>query len=214
MTTTDDRMPRQLKRKLESVTTREWHEADAGKTRRMLRLARALLRWVDGSEDRLQRAFASLPGAACDWLLDLPELLVNRGLVDEARRLAYSAAEVWSPEDFYADLALALAHAGHADLARQEMQNALERFPADPWVWIKCGDAALALEDDAEAERRYRKAIALAADDDGTRDAAEERLEDMSAGALGRGGSDFRVEGAQVTLPAAGAMDGRSLLGP
>ncbi len=165
MRTRHEPLPKDLRRALERVL-----EAAPGQVDLLDELHQAwrLLAWAlredDGpgaAWDDLEGILLFLPGRAWDWFLDLPPRLVHAGHVAEARRFAHAVARIWQPCDMLADLALALAEDRRRTDARIEIEYCLEHFPNVAWVQIKCAVAALALGDDAGAERRLRRALEL-----------------------------------------------------
>ena len=111
-----------------------------------------------------------------DWLLELPFELAGNGLVTEAAEIGKRFAEVFEPENFLADRAAILAVHGRRDEAATQVEEILARFPEDPWVAIKAGDACYALGDKQAAESLYRRGWTQAGDDSYTREGALERL--------------------------------------
>lgn len=69
-----------------------------------------------------------------------------------------------------------LAEAGRRDEALTQVNENLTRFPEDPWISIKSGDAYKALGELKEAKTLYHRGLDLAGEDGYTRNGALERL--------------------------------------
>lgn len=110
------------------------------------------------------------------WILELPFTLARRGLVSEAAALGARYAEVIEPENFLGDRAVILAEAGRHDEALTQVNEILTRFPEDPWISIKSGDAYKALGELEQAKTFYHRGLNLAGEDGYARDGALERL--------------------------------------
>ncbi len=115
-----------------------------------------------------------------NWLTELPMALAAGGLVDEAVAVgdAYAALDATDREMLARDVAVILAEAGRADEALMRV-GALE--PDDPWTQITAGDVHAALGDALEAERAFRKALALTRRPDGSPYDAAIALERLGA---------------------------------
>jgi hypothetical protein len=109
------------------------------------------------------------------WLIDLPVRLAEVGLVDEALQLSARGEPFLPHSELLADRARILAEAGRPAAARAQIEAVLARFPGDPWVALKCGDAGRTLGDVAWAEEQYHRGLEEAQDLD-TRIGALERL--------------------------------------
>ena len=174
----------QIARAIDAILD-EWRDGRAADTNRRLaedeRVALRFVRWVDGDEERFHAVLDALPDAVDDWMLNLAPELARHGRHAAAETIARGFAAVWEPENFLADLALGLAWGGAHDAARRVIAECLSRFPNDPWVSIKCGDARAELGEMDAAARLYRRGRELAGDDLGTVEAAEERLESLAS---------------------------------
>jgi tetratricopeptide (TPR) repeat protein len=109
-----------------------------------------------------------------DWLTELPFELAGDGFVDQAvdvaRRYTYIA-----PATLMGDLGYILARAGRCAEAKEQILENLKKFPEDPWVIIKGGDALDRCGKPDQAERLYLQALEMTADGF-TQDGALERL--------------------------------------
>ncbi len=125
------------------------------------------------------------------WLLELPLALAAGGLVDEAVAVgdAYATLDASDGATFARDVAVILAEAGRGDDALPRVDALLRRAPDDVWAHVGAGDVRAALRDAREAERAYRRALALAQGRDGSAwdvAAVSQRLGDVLAGQPGR----------------------------
>lgn len=127
----------------------------------------SLLKTIESADDNLDMI---------GWVLDLPFTLARRGLVSEAAALGARWAEVIEPENFLGDRAVILAEAGRHDEALTQVNENLTRFPKDPWISIKSGDAYRALGELEQAKTLYHRGLDLAGEDGYARDGALERL--------------------------------------
>lgn len=127
----------------------------------------SLLEAIESTDDNLD---------IIGWVLDLPFTLARRGLVSEAAALGARWAEVIEPENFLGDRAVILAEAGRHDEALTQVNENLTRFPKDPWIFIKSGDAYKALGELEQAKTLYHRGLDLAGEDGYARDGALERL--------------------------------------
>ena len=112
---------------------------------------------------------------------------------------------------FARDVAVILAQAGRRDDALARVDALLSGAPDDVWSHVGAGDVHAALGDDDEAERAFRRALALAQRRDG--DAWDvgvvlERLADVLTGQPGR--EDEAAEIARAALRAERASYGGS----
>jgi tetratricopeptide (TPR) repeat protein len=110
------------------------------------------------------------------WLMAVPFDLARHGMVDEAASLCARLAEVIEADNFLADRAVILAEAGRREEAIAQVQDNLIRWPTDPWIFIKAGDAHNRLGDKALAATLYRCGLEYAGEDQHTRLGALERL--------------------------------------
>jgi hypothetical protein len=99
-----------------------------------------------------------------DWLLNLILELGRAGLAAEAKPVAEALGRV-EPElraVIDADLAIALAQAGHGDDARAQIAANLAAWADDFWVRVNAGDALEALGDLDGARSHFEAARAMA----------------------------------------------------
>jgi tetratricopeptide (TPR) repeat protein len=127
---------------------------------------------------------------AHDWMSELPWELAQRGLADDAVRVADAFAELdpLQRSAYAGDAALILAEAGRADEARARTEANLRTFPRDVWARVHAGDMHRELGDDEQAEREYRRAAALAEGAGHAQDVAAvaERLAELLLAVPGR----------------------------
>lgn len=144
-----------------------------------LRVARAFREWIGSEPDRFDQVQERLQ-FECDpmeWLLsDLLWKLKQAGMIDEMIAHAHSFAEVTNPDNFLGDLALFLAEVGRLDEALDQARANLDRFPDDAWTVIRAGEIHQIRGEFEQAESVYRKALAMADKDYGTRAGVLERL--------------------------------------
>lgn len=140
-------------------------------------------------------------GELSDWLLPLPPELADNGMSSEGAALARELAGIIETEadNFLGELAIILAEAGRVAEAREQIRENQEHFPDDAWVRIKAGDAFLAMNDIAEAERTYRTALEMP-DMHKSREGALERLVPMLRTA-GKDEEANRLEAEQKKRP-------------
>jgi hypothetical protein len=123
------------------------------------------------------------------WLTELPMGLAAAGLVDEAVAVgdAYAALDAEHGATFARDVAVIVAQAGRRTDALARADVLLRDAPDDVWAHITAGDVHDALGDASEAERAFRRALALAQEHDAWDvRAALERLGDVVLGQPGR----------------------------
>jgi tetratricopeptide (TPR) repeat protein len=111
-----------------------------------------------------------------DWLLSLPADLARRNMTD----VAFELCEVFSAYSdeiyFLCERALLLAHLGKRERTVQQIRANLTAFPDNPRVVAKAAEAFWKLEEVGHAERLFRKALDLAAEDINVREKILEKL--------------------------------------
>jgi len=100
-----------------------------------------------------------------DWVLSLPGDLARRDMADEALRVCDTFAAYADAEQFLCEKALVYAHMGRRERALQQIRENLTRNPENPRIITAAAEAFLKLEEAGHAERLFRKAMDLAADD-------------------------------------------------
>jgi hypothetical protein len=100
-----------------------------------------------------------------DWLLSLPSDFARRGLTDEAIMLCDFFSPFAEEELFLSEKALVYAHMGRRERALQQIRENLTRSPENPRIVTLAAEAFLKLEEAGHAERLFRKALDMAADD-------------------------------------------------
>jgi len=165
-----------------------------------LRTAQDLVAHCRGRHASFEDLRTSQSFAFDEWLMNLPGDLVRGEMVAAGDALAEGLAEVdeSSATMYLGDIAVALAEAGHADLAAERAEINLQRYPDDQWVRITSG-YAFAPSDPVRAEGHLRAAIDIArtTDDAITVDEAYEHLIRFLTDQPGRGED---VEGARHAL--------------
>ncbi len=139
---------------------------------------RAVREWIalaDNDPETFDRIMARLPACTPDWLFNLPAELVDAGRVPEAQELAEVLDGMCAGTRSRAHLAVTLASRRDA-AARPQIEMCRARFPDDPWVRLKCGEALALLGLLHAAEREFRRALSVAGDDEFTIDVARDRL--------------------------------------
>ncbi len=111
-----------------------------------------------------------------DWLLSLPADLARRNMTDEAFELCETFAPYSDEIYFLCERALLLAHIGKREKTVQQIRANLTAFPEDPRVVAKSAEAFWKLEEVGHAERLFRKALDLAAEDINQREKILEKL--------------------------------------
>ena len=111
-----------------------------------------------------------------DWLLSLPADLARRNLTEEAFDLCETFGPYSDEIYFLCERALVLAHMGRREKALQQVRANLTDFPDDPRVVAKAAESFWKLEEVGHAERLYRKALDLAAEDLNEREKILEKL--------------------------------------
>ncbi len=180
-----------LLRELDDVTGRDpTSRLTASELEREAALALEVADRLAGRPERFEELLEA-ERLSPSWLTELPLELAAGGLVDEAVAVgdAYAALDATDGATFDRDVAVILAEAGRGDDALPRVEALLSRAPDDVWTHIGAGDVHAALGDVGEAERAFRRALALAQRrDGGTWDAAEalRRLADVLTGQPGR----------------------------
>lgn len=167
---------------------------------------------LDGRPERFDELLGT-ERLSPSWLTELPVRLAEAGLVDEAVAVgdAYATLDALEGPAFARDVAVILAQAGRRDDALPRVDALLRRAPDHVWSHVGAGDVHAALGDADEAERAFRRALALAQRRDG--DAWDvgvvlERLADVLTGQPGR--EDEAAEIARAALRAQRASHGGS----
>jgi len=120
-----------------------------------------------------------------DWMCELPWMLAQRGMIEDAVRVADAFAELDRDQgSVYAnDAAVMLADAGHAEEARARVNANLRECPRDVWTHVHAGDVHRSLGDPDRAEQEFRHAAVLVEAQGDQQDAAivTERLSALLA---------------------------------
>jgi len=111
-----------------------------------------------------------------EWLLSLPTDLARRNMTEEALDLCETFSPYSDEIYFLCERALVLAHLGKREKALQQIRANVTQFPDDPRVVSKAGEAFWKLEEVGHAERLFRKALDLAAEDLNEREKILEKL--------------------------------------
>ena len=111
-----------------------------------------------------------------DWLLSLPADLARRGMTQEAIELCETFSPYAGEISFLCEKALVLAHTRRRERALQQIRSNLTAFPYDPRVVALSAEAFWRLGEVGHAERLFRKALDLAADDINEREKILEKL--------------------------------------
>jgi hypothetical protein len=111
-----------------------------------------------------------------EWLLSLPADLARRNMTEEALDLCETFSFYSDEVYFLCEKALVLAHLGKREKALQQIRANVTQFPDDPRVVSKAGEAFWKLEEVGHAERLFRKALDLAAEDLNEREKILEKL--------------------------------------
>ncbi len=111
-----------------------------------------------------------------DWLLSLPKDLAFRGMAEEALTLCDFFAAIADKEFFLSEKALVLAKTGKRDKALAQIHENLSTFPRTARLLSKAAEAYWKLNEIGTAERLYRTALDLAADDISERERVLEGL--------------------------------------
>lgn len=111
-----------------------------------------------------------------DWLLSLPADLAKRNMTEQAFDLCETFGPYSDEIYFLCERALVLAHMGRREKALQQVRTNLTEFPDDPRVVAKAAEAFWKLEEVGHAERLFRKALDLAAEDLNEREKILEKL--------------------------------------
>jgi hypothetical protein len=100
-----------------------------------------------------------------DWLLSLPADLARRNMTEEAFHICEAFAPYSDEIYFLCEKALVLAQLGKREKTLQQIRANLTEFPDDPRVVAKSAEAFWKLDEVGHAERLFRKALDLAAED-------------------------------------------------
>lgn len=100
-----------------------------------------------------------------DWLLSLPSDMALRGMGEEALTLCDYFSAFADKEYFLSEKALVLAKTGKRDKALALIHENLSNFPRTARLLAKAAEAYWKLNEVGTAERLYRTALDLAADD-------------------------------------------------
>jgi tetratricopeptide (TPR) repeat protein len=111
-----------------------------------------------------------------DWLLSLPADLAKRNLMKEAIDLCEGFSAYADETYFLCEKALVLAHMGKKERALQQIRANLTQSPENPRVVAKAAEAFWKLGEVGHAERLFRKALDLAAEDLNEREKILEKL--------------------------------------
>jgi hypothetical protein len=111
-----------------------------------------------------------------DWLLSLPADLGKRNMTEQAFDICETFAPFANAIYFRCEKALLLAHLGKREKTLQQIRANLTERPEDPRVLAKSAEAFWRLEEVGHAERLFRKAMDLAAEDINERERILEKL--------------------------------------
>lgn len=111
-----------------------------------------------------------------DWLLSLPADLARRNMRNEAFEICETFSPYADEISFLCEKALLLAHLGKREKTLQQIRANLTARPDDPRVVAKSAEAFWKLEEVGHAERLFRKALDLAAEDINERERILEKL--------------------------------------
>lgn len=100
-----------------------------------------------------------------DWLLSLPLDFEKRGYGEEAIKLCETFADFADKPYFLCEKALVFAQTGRRGRALEQVRENLTQYPDNPRTVTKSAEAFWKLEEIGPAERLFRKALDLAADD-------------------------------------------------
>jgi tetratricopeptide (TPR) repeat protein len=129
------------------------------------------------------------------WIVELPFALFDHGgMVDEAVEICNLFAKVYSPDNFFGDMAAILAGAGRREEALERISKNLEEFPDDAWIIIKAGHAYQTLKETDRALELYNRAFGMTSPLSYDREGVLERLVPLLR-ELGRNGeADALIE--------------------
>ena len=100
-----------------------------------------------------------------DWLLSLPSEMVTRGMAEEALEICEFFSEFADRDYFLSEKALVFARTGKRENALSQLHENLSSFSHTPRLFAKAAEAYWKLNEIGHAERLYRAAMDLAADD-------------------------------------------------
>jgi len=111
-----------------------------------------------------------------DWLLSLPSDLARRNQTEEALAICDAFSPYSDEIYFFCERALVLSYMGKREKTVQQIRANLTQSPDDPRVVAKSAEAFWRLEEVGHAERLFRKALDLAAEDVNEREKILEKL--------------------------------------
>ncbi len=133
----------------------------------------ALLDWLGDDPDRweatlddMEDRFDVLDDDVWQWLEDIPGRLIDADQVGRARAMAHALAPMLGPEVILPQLIDDLLLAGQVTRARDELEEALERYPEEFALLRACAHRARELGDADLTIRLLRRAVDLATDRD------------------------------------------------
>jgi tetratricopeptide (TPR) repeat protein len=119
----------------------------------------------------------SMDADVMGWIVELPFALADSAvMVDEAVEICNLFAGVYSPDNFFGDMATILAEAGRREEALERITKNLEVFPGDAWIIIKAGQAYQTLKEVDKALELYNRAYRMTSPLSYDRDGVLERL--------------------------------------
>jgi tetratricopeptide (TPR) repeat protein len=97
-----------------------------------------------------------------EWLWNLPNILAEAALVDEAVADALARLDIANASQYAGDAATISARAGRPAEARARVEANLGRWPESPWVRIQVGEALVAADDLEAARLHFHQAVEIA----------------------------------------------------
>jgi tetratricopeptide (TPR) repeat protein len=119
----------------------------------------------------------SMDADVMGWIVELPFALADRAsTVDEAVEIGNLFAAVYSPDNFFGDMAAILAEAGRREEALERIARNLQVFSDDVWIIIKAGQAYQTLKEMDKAIELYNRAYGMTSPLSYDRESVLERL--------------------------------------
>ena len=104
----------------------------------------------------------SMDADVMGWIVELPFALADHAsMADEAVEIGNLFAAVYSPDNFFGDMAAILAEAGRREEALERIARNLQVFPDDAWIIIKAGQAYQTLKEMDKAIELYNRAYGM-----------------------------------------------------
>ena len=111
-----------------------------------------------------------------DWLLSIPMSLAKKNQAAEAIKLCDRFAPFADEIYFSCEKAMVLAQIGKREKSLEKVREHLTHFPSDPYVVAKAAEVFLLLNEVGHAERLFRKALDLTAENLNEREWILEKL--------------------------------------